>query len=163
MDPTLTAPNEGLTDQLDYILSAPITGVAPWYLILWTNDDLVISQATVFADLDEATFSGYGRVTLDRVNWTPSVIADDRAVSTYGLDPVIWTNTGSTYSVYGWAIITPVDSVIRYIQPFPDEVVLDTGDPVGVLPQVALTTLPALMSVSAKKPAKNRAIPNPRR
>lgn len=160
---TITAPNEGLTDQLDYILSAPISGVLAWQLMLWTNDDLVISQATVFADLNEATFSGYGRVTLDRSNWTPSVIVADRAVSTYGIDPVVWTNASSPQTVYGWAVVTPVASVIRYIQPFPEAQEVLTGDPIGVLPAVALTTLPVLMSARSPRPARGRAVPNPRR
>ena len=159
MDPQLTAPNEGLTDQLDYILSSPIVGVLDWMLMLYTNDDLVISQSTVYADLIEASFSGYGRVTLNRTNWDASVIDSDRAVSTYGVDPIIWTNAGSPATVYGWAVITAVDPVIRYIQPFPDPVVLNTGDPVGVLPRVTLTTLPALMSTNLKKPAARRAVP----
>lgn len=157
-NPALVAPNEGLADQLDYILSAPISGVLPWLLILWTNDDLVPAQDTVYADLTEATFTGYSRVTLARATWTAAVISDDAAVSTYDTVPTQWMPTGAPEIVYGWAIITPVDSVIRYIEPFPSPVTATTGVPLGVIPQVGLTTLPESSLVKAKKAARKRGV-----
>lgn len=154
----LVAPNEGLADQLDYLLRAPISGVPPWYLILWTNDDLVPEQATVFADLDEADFSGYSRITLSRSTWTASVIEDNAAVSTYGTDPQQWTSSGQPQELYGWAIITPVGSVIRYIETFPSPVTAAPGKPVAVLPRVTLTTLPESSLSRQRRAARKRGI-----
>lgn len=152
----LVAPNEGLADQLDYLLRAPISGVVPWLLMLWTGD-LEPDQATVYADLTEATFQGYSRVTLTRSTWTPSAILDDRAVSTYGTAPVLWRCTGSPQTLSGWAVITPIASVIRYIQPFPYPVPLSIGEPVGVLPQVTLTTQGTVSSVRSRSRVVRRA------
>lgn len=154
----LVAPNEGLADQLDYLLRAPISGVVPWLLILYLNDDLVLDQSTVYADLTEADFSGYSRVTLTRATWTEAVIESDAAVSTYGTDPVQWTASGSPQTLYGWAIITPVASVIRYIEPFPTPVTAAPGSPVGVLPRVTLTTLPESSLLREKRAARRRGV-----
>jgi hypothetical protein len=157
MDPTIVCPNEGLADQLDYILSAPIPGVAAWVLVLYTTADLVPGQYTVWADVAEATFSGYSRRILDRSTWTASTIIMSQAVSTYGATPCRWVNTGSPQTITGWAIITPVASVIRYIQPLPAPLVLDTGDPIEVLPQVALTTLPPVVMGTSRGRGGSRA------
>lgn len=163
MNPSLTAPNEGLADQLDYLLSAPIVGVPPWYLVLWTNSDLTISQDTVYADLTLATFDGYGPATLARSGWTAATIIDDQAVSTYGTEVIEWINNGEPQTLYGWAIVTPVSPVIRYIQPLPYPVVLESGDPIGVLPRVALTTLPSVSSVVSRQRGRRRAAKPKRR
>lgn len=157
-NPTLTAPNEGLTDQLDYILSAPIPGVIPWALILWQNSDLVPSQTTVFAELQEATFQGYSRVTLQRSTWTASVIESNMAVSTYGTTPQQWTPKGTPQQIYGWAVITSVSPVIRYIQPFPSPVTAGPGLPIGVLPRVTLTTLPESSLMVSRRAARKRGV-----
>lgn len=137
---SLVAPNEGLADQLDYLLSAPIVGVPPWYLILWSNPDLVPDQATVYADLVESVWYGYARYTLTRDGWTAAVIDGDVAVSTYGTSPLQWTPMGTGEPVYGYAIVTPVDPVIRIIEPFPSPVTVVPGVQIGVLPRVTLTT-----------------------
>lgn len=136
----LVAPNEGLADQLDYILSAPISGVLPWVLILWLNSDLYPSQKTVLADLTEASFTGYSRVTIDRAGWTDAEVQGDQAVSTYGTSPTTWIASGAPQTIYGYAIITQTSSVIRYIQRFPVPLVAAPGLPVGVLPRVTLGT-----------------------
>jgi hypothetical protein len=153
---SLVAPNEGLPDQLDYLLRAPISGVPPWLLMLWSNA-LVPDQDTVYAQLTEATFQGYSRITLSRATWTASVILDDAAVSTYGTTPQIWICTGSVQTIQGWAIITPVASVIRYIEPFPEPVELEVGQPVGVLPRVTLTTQTVLMMSRSRSRVVGRA------
>jgi hypothetical protein len=52
--------------------------------------------------------------------------------------------------VQGYAIITPVASVIRYIKPFPEPVVLVVGDAIGVLPRITLTTQVLAMMMSSR-------------
>ncbi len=136
----LVAPNEGLDDQLDYILKADIPGVLPWTLMLWLNATLFPTQTTVYADLNEASFMGYSRVTVDRGTWTDAVIEYTQAVSTYGTSPTQWTASGSPQTIYGWAMVTQLTPVIRYIQRFPAPLVAADGVPVGVLPRVTLST-----------------------
>lgn len=136
----LVAPNEGLADMLDFILSADIEGVLPWQLMLWTNDDLEPAQDTVFDDLDEAQFYGYSRWSLDRSEWLAAVIEDDAAVSTYTEEPLTWTPNGSGATIYGYALVTPIDSVIRFIEAFDEPIDVVPEVEIGVLPRVTLTT-----------------------
>jgi hypothetical protein len=138
--PALVAPNEGLADQLDYILSADISGVLPWVLVLWTNADLFPVATTVWSDVTEASFTGYSRVTIARDGWTDAVLQYDQAVSTYGTTPTTWIASGAPQTLYGYAIITQTATVIRYIQRFPVPLVAAPGLPVGVLPRVTLGT-----------------------
>lgn len=141
--PGLVAPNEGLDDQLAYILKAPISGVLPWVLILWINDGLFPGQDTVYADLNEASFTGYSRVTVDRSLWTDPVIEYSAAVSTWGTTPTRWIPTGAPQTLYGWAMITQTSSVIRYIQRFQKPLIAADGLPVGLIPRVTLGTAPS--------------------
>ncbi len=136
----LVAPNEGLDDQLDYILSANISGVIPWLLVLWLDADLFPTQSTVYADLTLASFTGYSPVTVDRTLWTPSEIQGNQAVSTWGTTPQLWTPTGAPQTLYGWAMVTQLTPVLRYIQRFPVPLIAADGNPVGVLPRVTLST-----------------------
>ena len=137
----LTAPNEGLCDMLDYVLSAYIEGVLDWQLMLWTNDDLVIDQDTVYDDLVEAQFYFYTRWTLARDGWTDAVIEDDAAVSTWGTEPLVWTPNGTGSAVYGYAIVTQdVQPVIRVIEAFESPIEVEPESPISVLPQVTMTT-----------------------
>lgn len=152
----LVAPNEGLADQLAYLLSAPIVGVPPWLLMLWVGD-LVPDQDTVYADLLEATFYGYSRVTLSRATWTVPVVIDDAAVSTYGTAPILWMCRTRPQTVNGYAIITPVDPVIRYVERFAEPAAVVIGGQIGVLPRVTLTTLPVVMSVQSRSRVRGRA------
>lgn len=152
----LTAPNEGLAQQLDDLLSTPISGRPAWYMILWTNDDLVITQATVWADLTEADFQGYGRWTLSRSGWLAATIANDAAVSTYGTDPLLWTPTGAAQTCYGYAIITPVAPAIKFIEPFSQPLTAVLGSQIGVLPQITLTTQMGM--VGSGSPGRSRVI-----
>jgi len=137
----LVAPNEGLNDQLAYILKSTISGVTDWELMLFINN-ATLTQATVFADLSEATFGGYSRVTLTRASWTSPTIIADKAVSTYTTTPTTWTVSSGSETVYGYAIITATSSVIRYVEKFASPVAVVAGGILGVLPRVTLTTAP---------------------
>ncbi len=137
----LVAPNEGLDDQLAYILKAPISGVISWVLMLWLNADLFPTTQTVYADLTEASFTGYSRVTVDRAQWTDPVLQGNAAVSTWGTTPTQWVATGTPQTLYGWAMVTQLSPVIRYVQRFPIPITAADGVPVGVLPRVTLSTV----------------------
>jgi len=138
----LILPNEGLPDQLGYILRAPISGVVPWELRLWTND-LVPEQATILSELVWATFPGYFPVTMDRNAWTVPVVEDDVAVSTWGGLPVMWTNGGTAQTVYGYAAVDVLVGVLRIVERFADPVAVESGGQIGVLPRYTFGTAPS--------------------
>jgi hypothetical protein len=135
-------PNEGIADQLSYIISAPISGVLPWELMLWTND-LVPDADTVLDDLEEAIWYGYHRVSMDRSTWTVPTVNDGCAYSTLGTDPIVWTN-GSSGSVtnYGVAYVDESSGVLRWVQRFDDDDIraLAPGEKFTLLPVYTLTS-----------------------
>lgn len=137
----IVLPDEGLADQLSYIIKTAISGVADWQLMLFQNN-LTPTQTTVFSDLVEATFSGYSRVTVTRATWTSPTIVADKAVSTWGTTGTTWTNAGSTQTIYGYALITASSPVIRVIERFASPVVMATGGIISVLPSYNFTTAP---------------------
>jgi hypothetical protein len=79
------------------------TGVNPPNLILYSNN-LVVSQATVFADLVEAAFDGYNRIITNPLPFvdshgTPMLGESDPSEFIAGVGIVI------TDTVYGWAML----------------------------------------------------------
>lgn len=138
----LVLPNEGLTDLLAYMIRTTISGVADWLMVLWTNTSLTPGQSTVYSDLTLATFTGYSAVTVTRGTWTAPTIVSDKAVSTWGTTATLWTNTGSSQTIYGYAMVTASSPVIRLIEKFASPVVLATNGIIGVLPQFTFTTAP---------------------
>jgi hypothetical protein len=135
-------PDEGIADQLYYILSAPIAGVLNWQLILWTND-YTPSFDTTFADLTEATWGGYSRMILDRSTWTPPDVNMGCATSTYGTDPISYTVTdGPEETNYGVAYLDPGSGVLRFVQRFDDADIspIEIGGQFSILPQYTLTS-----------------------
>jgi len=134
--------NEGIGQQIDNILRTPISGQLPWSMIFFTND-IVPDFDTVLADLTEATFGGYTRLTLTRSVWTSPVIADGCAHSTWGTDAVIWTVTsGPLETIYGYAFIDVLGGLIRFVQRYDDADILPLtiGTKITLLPQYTLTS-----------------------
>lgn len=135
-------PDQGIGDQLAYILSAPIAGVLPWTLILWVND-VVPDAATVLADLEEASWNGYSRQTLTRGGWTVPEVNAGCASSTYGTDPIVFLPTGPTVQTnYGAAYIDQSTGVIRWVERFEDADIVPVvvGQAYKILPQYTLTS-----------------------
>jgi len=135
-------PNEGIGDQLEYVLKRSVAGVLPWQLIFFTND-IVPDADTVLADLVEATWSGYSRLTLDRSEWTTPEVNDGCAHSTWGTDPQVWYVTGdSDETNYGYAFIDYTSGVIRFIQRFDDDDIqpVTPGGKVTLLPTYTMTS-----------------------
>lgn len=135
-------PDEGIAELLDYMLRAPITGVLPWGLLLWCND-IEPSSATVLSDLQEATFEGYGRRTLDREQWSYPVPNVGCCKSTYGTELQVY-DVGYTAgeTVYGLAYVDVAADVLRWVQRFDDEDIrpLLEGQQLKFLPEFTLTT-----------------------
>ena len=137
----LVLPNQGLIAQLSLLLKDSIMGVDPLEFILFQNDYIPV-QTSVWADLTEATFMGYSRVTVTRSDWTSPVIVANKAVSTWKTVGTSWTNTSSTQTIFGFALITPVTPVIRVVERFVSPVVLANGGVITVLPTYNFTTAP---------------------
>lgn len=140
--PSGILPDEGIALQLECILKRTVAGISPWSLILWTND-ITPTFATVLADLTEATFLGYTRVTLDRSTWTTPTVHDGCAHSTWGTDAIVWNVTGGPVeTLYGYAMIDPTMNVIRFVQRFDAEDIapIILGGKVLLLPEYTLTS-----------------------
>lgn len=135
-------PNEGIGDQLTYILSADVSGVLPWELLLWVND-IPVTTATVLGDLVEASFTGYSRQTLDRDQWQTPVLTGNCARSEWGVEPIQWLVTAALgETLYGYAMVDTTLGVLRFVQRFDDEDIapLETGGRVLLMPIYTLTT-----------------------
>jgi hypothetical protein len=156
--PSGILPDEGIADQLAYILSATISGVLPWQLLFFTND-VTPTHATVLSDLLEATWSGYARRSLDRSVWTTPTVFGGCATSTYGTDPQQYS-VGIVGDVtnYGAALVDASLGVIRWIQRFDDTDIrpLVSGSRWQYLPRYTLTSAEcvSMMLVKAKRRAK---------
>jgi hypothetical protein len=141
--PAGSLPDEGIAAQLSYILSATISGVLPWQLMLFVND-LTPDATTILADLTEATWPGYSRVTLDRGTWTTPTVLAGCATSTYGTVPQTWYVgvLSSPVTNYGAAFVDASSSVLRWVQRFDDADIapITTGGRFLYLPQYTLTS-----------------------
>lgn len=135
-------PNEGLADQLEYILKRSISGVLPWELMFWVND-IEVGPATVLADLVEASWEGYVRLTMDRSMWTPPTVSAGCAHSTWGEEAVEWFVLGGPIeTLYGLAYVDASMGVLRFVQRFDEDDIreIEIGGKVLVLPEYTLTS-----------------------
>lgn len=130
--------DEGLGRGLKWLIDNPDTALVPWELLLWVND-ITPNELTTLAHLEEPTWGGYSRVTLDPATWTAPFLEAHEARSDYGTDPVEFPNVGGpTETPRGFAIFDPGNGVLVYAERF------DAGDiapvPMGgskfVLPRV---------------------------
>jgi hypothetical protein len=135
-------PDEGIAKQLEYILSAPIAGELGWKLLFFVND-IIPTRATRLADLVEATWGGYVRLTMDRDRWTVPTVTNGCAKSTWGTQNVSWTCTdGKNQTNYGYAYLDWTRGVLRFVQRFDANDIrpVVTGDRVLILPTYTLTS-----------------------
>jgi hypothetical protein len=136
-------PSEGIGAQLEYILSAPITGVLSWLLVLFVND-LVPDADTVFADLVEASWPGYSRLQLARDGWTTPTVWGGCATSTWGTEPLVYNVGPVSPGVinYGAAYFDGTTGLLRWVQRFDDAdlFALVPGGQFSLLPTYTLTS-----------------------
>jgi hypothetical protein len=156
--PSGILPDEGIGDQLSYLLSAPITGVLPWQLVLFVND-LTPSYDTVFSDLEEATWPGYSRQTLSRSNWTVPTVYEGCASSTWGVSPIVlYVGAVGSVTNYGCAYYDQSNDVLRWVQRFDDADIapLIPGGQFQLLPVYTLTSADcaAMMLLRKRRIAK---------
>jgi len=136
---TAVYPNEGLPTLLSLLLKDAAVPVVNWLMFLWVNNE-VPDQDSVLADFDVATFTGYSDVTITRATWTAPAIVANKAVSTYGTTPTLWTATGAFEDIYGYGIYRPDTSKLLIVERFAALVDLSVTPIIGVLPRVTLTT-----------------------
>lgn len=154
-------PDQGIADQLSWILSATISGVSNWQLVLWVNN-YTPDNTTTLANLTEATWPGYSRVTLNRSSWTTPTVSAGCATSTYGTIPLVYYVGGVLPGVinYGMAFYDPAFAVLRWVQRFdtPDLVPLQPGGQFQILPQYTLTSAscPGAMAVARRRRARTK-------
>jgi len=140
---SLVLPNEGLPYLLANMLRLGTPDPLPWILSLFVNY-IEPDQETTFADLESASFIGYSPGTVSAANWVAPTIEDDRAVSTYTTTPKLWTCAGAPETVYGYALLTTTTNLLLVVKRFADEVELEIGGVIGVLPRIAWGTLPVV-------------------
>ena len=135
--------NEGTPIMLNYVLQRVANNYTDWLCMLWSNSSLSPSPTTVYANLTEATFTGYARRTIDHTKWqAPTIIGSVKAQSLYDTVPLSWTNTGSIQDVYGYAIITPSAFKILWSQKLDAPISIATGGTIQFQPAMELGTEP---------------------
>jgi hypothetical protein len=133
-------PDEGIADQLAYLLQRSISGVLPWSLIFFVND-IEPTSDTVLSDLEEASFGGYVRLTMTRNDWVIGVPSEGCVHATWQSYAQVWYCTaGPVQTIYGYAYVDFTAGVIRFIQRFdPDDVAeLPVGGRILLLPEYTL-------------------------
>jgi len=115
-------PDESLDIPLVYWLKQPISGVGDWKLILWVNDYVPVAGTTM-ANLTEATWGGYSRITMTRSLWQSPVISAGCGTIQWGTSPWVYFVTGGPIQTnYGWAMLDEASGKVRWVQRFdPDD------------------------------------------
>lgn len=135
-------PDDGLTDHLNNLLRGTEGDGLPWDLMLWTND-ITPDATTNIADLVEATFGGYGRVSLDVADWTAPDVVGGCAHSTWGTVATVWFVTGGPVeTIRGCAYVNPTSNTLAFVQRFdPADIAPTTvGGKVSLLPEFTLNS-----------------------
>lgn len=163
--PSGLLPDEGIGEQLANILSATISGVLPWQLVLFVND-LTPTFETVFSDLTEASWPGYARFTLTRSYWTTPAVNQGCAASTWGTVPLVYyvgAVADETIN-YGAAYYDQSNDVLAWVQRFDDADLnpLVAGGQFQILPQYTLTSAACSM-LGKNKPPRGRVTKGKRR
>lgn len=140
--PETIIPNEGIIQQHQDSLQIGISGRVPWRLMLFVND-IEPTVLTELADLTEASWGGYGRITITPADWTGFTAVDGCSHASWKTVPISWpVNSGPLQVVYGWAMISELAGVIRRVQRFDEDDIslLILGVPFLLLPRVTFTS-----------------------
>jgi len=109
-------PNQGLTRALYRILVNEDTLMTPWQMLLFVND-VTPDEDTVEADLVEADFAGYARITPAWDTIIPDAFG--RATSLDALHTFTCTGGGVTNSIYGIYFYDDTASLLQFVYRFP--------------------------------------------
>jgi hypothetical protein len=132
-------PAEGVSDLLELLIGKTTWGGIPWYMILY-SEPIDPTQATVWADVEECTFSGYSRRSVSVASWTAPTVSAGVATTTWHTIPQSFTNGGSQTTVAGYALIRAIAPVVYFIYEPTEVATLESGDVLQVLPRLTLAT-----------------------
>lgn len=137
----IVLPNQGLPDWLNWMIRS--TGGDPPDLVMatWVNN-LVPTQTTAFNDIVRSSWLGSSEWLITRTGWTAPAIVSGKAVSTWGVAPVVWTAGVVVPAVYGWLLYNPGPQRLMLIERFDVPRALGIGTPLGILPRLELETEP---------------------
>lgn len=138
MTDEIVLPSVGLPFLITWMLKSTISGVLDMEVMLFSNA-LDPECDVTLGDLDECTFDGYARVTLNRGNWQTPTVADCCGQTLYGTDPISWTNLGAPEQVAGYGFVYPSGSVLIAVQALSAPFILPTFGVLPFRPQFTLT------------------------
>lgn len=158
--PSGLIPDEGLSFPLQFWLQSAISGVFNWTMILWVND-YTPDHTTVLANLTEATWTGYTRVTLNRSQWSNPNVHSSCAQSQWGDTYYTWFVSGTEVQTnFGWAMVDYGVNQIRFVQRFDDSDInpIQIGGQFALWPTITMTSAPCpgSMAISLRGTPKNR-------
>lgn len=135
----LVLPNEGLPILMGRIWQVAESGYQHPVMILWVND-IEPDGATVYADLELASFTGYNPIVVTPADWTAPAVVGDVGRMTWGATPFEYTCTGGGQTVRGYAIFDPYTFKLLLVERFEESRDLVPGSVLGLLPQFTLGT-----------------------
>lgn len=121
----MVIPNEGKLKILEEIFRSEAARES-FVLDLFQNNETV-DDASVAADFDVATFTGYVEVEIDRADWGAAVIAANIGQITKTTAPTFTCTGGASQTVYGWMLVGADSGVMYAGQNFDVPRVMSTG------------------------------------
>lgn len=135
----VVTPNEGLPRLFEDITN-PTGPRVPWLLMLIAAD-FAADPTLGLNGYTEASFAGYTRWSIHRAQWNAPTISDGCAEATWGTDPINWTSSGPSQTVYGVAYIDQEANALVRVEHFAtaDVFTVDAGQMFTLTPGFSLT------------------------
>lgn len=124
----------------DWIWRGVIPDTFPLEIGLFKNN-ITPTPDTVFADLVEATFTGYSNYPFTRADNPASFLAGTAGRVLLANDSFIRTCTGAPHNIYGWYCNAPTLGVLLLVERYADPHVLQIGSTHTLIPNVDLGKL----------------------
>lgn len=124
----IIVPNEGIVQWLKYMLRIEPIGTMNMVLRLYQND-YNPGPETTLSDLTECDFTNYVPIELTNGEWGEIELVANRASSTWGASPIIWTCGIVGNTVYGLYLTDLNSDALLGVERFPTAFVLSDGTP----------------------------------
>ncbi len=116
------------------MLKDALTSDENYILKLFTND-VTPDQNFAVASFVQATFTNYVAKTLTRTNWNAAATVSNKAESSYGTNPQVWTCSTVGQTIYGYWIDNGQGSpTLLWAERFSVARVLADGDVLNLTP-----------------------------
>lgn len=128
----LVVPNEGESWFLKLALKDAAPGTTTIRLF---KNSVTLSDSTVWADLTEATFTGYASQSLSRAGWNEPTVG---SVTYINRSAVTFSCSGGSQDVYGYAV-TYTDGGTTYIlwaESFSSPITISSGGSIQITPKI---------------------------